>query len=54
VRIRIEATELPGRTCAPGSGHPRYDNVHVGVQRRERPDELLDPPYVEWSADQTR
>lgn len=42
MRIRIEATELPGRTCAPGSDHPRYDNVHVGVQRRERPDELLD------------
>ncbi|WP_141955994.1 DUF5990 family protein [Actinoallomurus bryophytorum] len=42
MRIRIEATELPGRTCPPGSDHPRHDNVHVGVQRRERPGELLD------------
>jgi hypothetical protein len=43
VRIRIEATELPGRTFTPGPGHPCCDNVHVGVQRRGRPDELLDP-----------
>jgi hypothetical protein len=46
VRIRIEATELPGRTFTPGSDHPRCDNVHVGVQRRGRPDELLDPDVV--------
>jgi hypothetical protein len=43
--IRIDAVDLPGRACpAPaGSGAPTYDNIHVAVQRRDRPAELLEP-----------
>lgn len=45
MHIRIDAVDLPGRTCpAPADNPvPRYDNVHVAVQRRDRPAELLDP-----------
>jgi hypothetical protein len=43
VQIRIEASELPGRSCGPSperrSGH---SNIHVGIPRRNQPDELLD------------
>ncbi len=48
MRIRIEADELPGRTCAPaGAVGPdgaamTYRNIHVAVQGRGR-DELLEP-----------
>ncbi|MFI0352879.1 DUF5990 family protein [Actinomadura sp. 9N407] len=43
--IRIEATDLPGRT---------QENVHIGVQSRGRPDELLglhpgDAPSAVWT-----
>lgn len=52
MRIRIEGTDLPGRTCPPpGTGDtPHHDaphhetpyrDVYVGVQRRGRPGELL-------------
>lgn len=40
--IRIEASDLPGRSCGPSPDFPGYGNIHVGVQRRNRPDELLD------------
>ncbi|MFJ4833417.1 DUF5990 family protein [Streptomyces sp. NPDC088747] len=47
MRIRIDAVDLPGLACSP---EPRgdndavvYENVHVAVQRRDRPAELLDP-----------
>ncbi|MGW3917558.1 DUF5990 family protein [Streptomyces sp. NPDC005070] len=46
MRIRIDADELPGRTCPAPEGRgtvPVYDNIHVAVQRRDRPAELLDP-----------
>ncbi|MGW4908892.1 DUF5990 family protein [Streptomyces sp. NPDC004270] len=45
MHIRIDATDLPGRSCpAPGdSGLSAYDGIHVAVQRRNRPAELLDP-----------
>jgi hypothetical protein len=36
VLIRIEGQDLPGRDL------PGHRNVHVGVQRRDRPAELLD------------
>lgn len=43
--IRIDAIDLPGLTCTPGpdtgSGAPAYRNIHVAVQRRGRPAELL-------------
>jgi hypothetical protein len=42
VWIHIEASDLPGRTCPPGDGFPGYSGIHVGVQRRDRRDELLD------------
>ncbi|GAA4593809.1 hypothetical protein GCM10023194_59040 [Planotetraspora phitsanulokensis] len=41
MRIHIEATNLPGRSCPPNAGFPGYDGIHVGVQRRDRRDELL-------------
>ncbi len=43
MQIRIDAFDLPGRTCAAAPGFPGYTNIHVAVQRRERRDELLDP-----------
>ncbi|WP_234481272.1 MULTISPECIES: DUF5990 family protein [unclassified Streptomyces] len=46
MRIRIDAVDLPGRTCPPGAlagdDVPGYLNIHVAVQRRDRPAELLD------------
>ncbi|GGS73747.1 hypothetical protein GCM10010222_13390 [Streptomyces tanashiensis] len=44
MRIRIDTVELPGLTCRPGDpSGAAYRNVHVAVQRRDRPAELLDP-----------
>ncbi|PAZ14079.1 monooxygenase [Streptomyces sp. SA15] len=45
MRIRIDAVDLPGRTSrAPSDGNaPAYADIHVAVQRRDRPAELLDP-----------
>lgn len=42
MRIRIIGTELPGRECGGGENFPGYANIHVGVQRKGRPAELLD------------
>ncbi|MCX5266386.1 DUF5990 family protein [Streptomyces sp. NBC_00199] len=45
MRIRIDAVDLPGLT-GPASADgrtPAYANLHVAVQRRDRPAELLDP-----------
>jgi hypothetical protein len=42
MRIRVDGVDLPGLTCPPGDGAV-YRNVHVAVQRRDRPAELLDP-----------
>ncbi|GLW08747.1 hypothetical protein Misp01_38770 [Microtetraspora sp. NBRC 13810] len=39
--IRIEASELPGRDCGQAPGFPGYRNIQVGVQRRDRRDEIL-------------
>ena len=41
VQIRSVGTWLPGRACGPGDNFPGYSNIHVGVQRKNRPDELL-------------
>jgi hypothetical protein len=41
VQIRIEASKLPGRTSGASPDFPGYENIHVGVQRRNRRDELL-------------
>ena len=58
MRIRIEATDLPGRTCGPGGDFPGYTGIHVAVQRRGRRDELLglhpgDAPRAEWTLECT-
>lgn len=41
--IRIVGTQLPGSTCRPAGVETAYSNIHVGVQRKNRPHELLDP-----------
>jgi Family of unknown function (DUF5990) len=56
VRIRIEGYDLPGRDCDAGGDFPGYRNIHVGVQRRDRPTEWLDlqpgdAPAVAWDLD---
>lgn len=45
MRIRIDAFDLPGLVCrSPADGDaPAYANVHVAVQRCDRPAELLEP-----------
>ncbi|MET8174929.1 DUF5990 family protein [Streptomyces clavifer] len=58
MQIHIEASDLPGRTCRPGTDFAGYDNIHVGVQRKDRLDELLGPhpgdaPSAAWTLDCT-
>ncbi|MFI7499197.1 DUF5990 family protein [Streptomyces sp. NPDC049687] len=45
MRIRIDAVDLPGRSrpARPDDNVPAYTDIHVAVQRRDRPAELLDP-----------
>ncbi|MER5600162.1 DUF5990 family protein [Streptomyces sp. NPDC002265] len=44
MRICIDADDLPGLSCAPAKGSDQpYRNIHVAVQRRDRPAELLGP-----------
>jgi hypothetical protein len=59
VRIRIEGVDLPGASCGPSperpTGHP---NIHVAVQRRNKPGELLgmvrgDAERAVWTFDCT-
>ena len=55
MRVRIEGHDLPGRFCGPGPDYPDgHHNVHVAVQRRAKPGELLDltpgdASKAEWS-----
>jgi len=57
VRIRIEASDLPGNSCGRSPESPGgYHNIHVGVQRRNRRDELLglvpgDASSATWTLD---
>jgi hypothetical protein len=57
VLIRIEGTDLPGRSCGTSPERPAGDvGIHVGVQRRSRPAELLgltpgDAPAATWTLD---
>jgi hypothetical protein len=59
MQIRIEGRDLPGRSCGPSQDRPAgYHDVHVGVQRRGKRDELLgvvpgDGPDVSWTVDAT-
>lgn len=42
LQIRIEGIDLPGRSCRPSPDVPQgYHDIHVGIQRRNRRDELL-------------
>ncbi|MGO8961776.1 MAG: DUF5990 family protein [Streptosporangiaceae bacterium] len=56
MQIRIEGTDLPGRSCGASLDFPGYDNIHVGLQRRAKRDELLgltpgDAPAAQWTID---
>lgn len=57
--IRVEGSDLPGRECAGTPGFPGYANVHVAVQRRDRPTEELlgltpaDAPAAVWTLECT-
>ncbi|MCX4969149.1 DUF5990 family protein [Streptomyces sp. NBC_00654] len=58
MQIHIEASDLPGRTCGPDTDFSGFDNIHVGVQRKDRPGELLGPhpgdaPSAAWTLDCT-
>jgi hypothetical protein len=41
MRIRIHGRDLPGRSCPGGPEAPGRPRIQVGVQRRNRPAELL-------------
>jgi hypothetical protein len=52
MEVRIVGVELPGRTCAdPRPGGLEYENVHVGVQRREDVVDFIpgDAPDAAWN-----
>ncbi|MGW1123915.1 DUF5990 family protein [Streptomyces sp. NPDC002526] len=56
--LHIEGSRLPGRSCPAGPGFPGYENIHVGVQRKDRPGELLGPtpgdaPGARWTLECT-
>jgi hypothetical protein len=58
MRIRIEGKKLPGRHSAGGGNFPGYDNIHVGIQRRNRPEDVVDlfaadSPAAVWTFDAT-
>ena len=40
--IRIVGVQLPGRECGASGDFPGYSNIHVGVQRKNCREELLD------------
>lgn len=59
MQIRIQAHDLPGTSCGPSPSAPLgYDNIHVGVQRRNKRDDLLgvvrgDASSATWTLDCT-
>jgi hypothetical protein len=57
MHIRIEASALPGRTCA-AADFADADDLHVGVQARDRPDKVIglhpgDSVSATWTLDCT-
>ena len=54
VLIRVEGSDLPGRTCGPGPDYPNgHHNIHVAVQGRQGQQDLhrlvpADLPSVTW------
>jgi hypothetical protein len=59
VLVRIEAHDLPGRSCGPSPKRPGgRHGIEVGVQRNNKPDELMgrvsaDVQSVTWELDAT-
>ncbi len=57
MQIRIEGSDLPGSSCGPSPDRPGgYQNIHVGIQRRNQRAELLglvraDALSVTWTLD---
>jgi hypothetical protein len=57
MKIRIEGYDLPGSSCGPSPQSPGgHHGIHVAVQRRGRPDELLgltpaSAPAAQWTID---
>ena len=57
MQLRIDAHDLPGRSCGPSPDRPDgYHNIHVGVQRRSKPGELVglvpgDARSATWTLD---
>jgi hypothetical protein len=55
IQIRILGHDLPGASCGPGPDYPDgHPDIHVAVQRRNRPAELLgvfpgSATTVEWT-----
>ncbi|MBF9068963.1 DUF5990 family protein [Streptacidiphilus fuscans] len=54
LQLRIEGHTLPGRSCGVGPDFPGAHDIHVAVQRRDRPAELLDlqpgdAPSASWT-----
>ncbi len=54
VLLRIEGSDLPGRTCGPGPDYPDgHHNIHIAVQGRKGQQDLLglvpaDVPSTVW------
>ncbi|MFE7710722.1 DUF5990 family protein [Streptomyces sp. NPDC057486] len=58
MRIRIEGSDLPGLICGAAGDFPGARNIHVGVQRKDRPGEPPglrpgDAPSASWTPDCT-
>ena len=57
MQVRIEAHDLPGRSCGPAPDRPGgHQGIHVGLQRRGRPDDVLglvpaDAATASWTAE---
>jgi hypothetical protein len=57
MKIRVEGYDLPGPSCGPSPDSPGgYHNIHVGIRRRGKPDELLgltaaSEPAAGWAID---
>ena len=58
IQVTITGSGLPGRDIRPGDNFPGAQNIHVGIQRRDHPDDLLgltpgDAPSAYWTFDAT-
>jgi hypothetical protein len=58
IQVTIFGSGLPGRDISPRGNFPGARNIHVGVQRKGRPDELLgltpgDAPSAHWDFEAT-